>query len=148
MQAAALVDGTVLVGTTWQVVANFAEGEGATIATTKPKEGATGWSDTWMLSSKAAAEPGRWRTSRTPYLREIMDCLSPASPIERVAGVGDGGGQVVEVEHVAGIGTGLALDRDPRAEGVPVDAGVGMSGRGRRQVVGGLEQEVFVDAHG
>jgi putative spermidine/putrescine transport system substrate-binding protein len=54
VQAASLVDGTVLAGTTWQVVANFAEGEGATIATTKPKEGATGWSDTWMLSSKAA----------------------------------------------------------------------------------------------
>ena len=28
---------------------------------------------------------GRWRTERTPYLREIMDCLSPASPVQRVA---------------------------------------------------------------
>ncbi|HAU29813.1 MAG TPA: phage tail protein [Rhodospirillaceae bacterium] len=37
-----------------------------------------------MLSSKAASEPGRWRTSRTPYLREIMDDLSTTSPIERV----------------------------------------------------------------
>lgn len=37
-----------------------------------------------MLSSKASAEPGRWRTSRTPYLKAIMDCLSPTSPIERV----------------------------------------------------------------
>ncbi len=54
VQAGSLVDGTVLVGTTWEVVANFAESEGAKIATTKPKEGATGWSDTWMLSSKAA----------------------------------------------------------------------------------------------
>ncbi|MDK1379785.1 phage terminase large subunit family protein [Ralstonia nicotianae] len=43
------------------------------------------WSDRHrMLSSKASAEPGRWRTSRTPYLRAIMDCLSPTSPIERV----------------------------------------------------------------
>ena len=43
------------------------------------------WADRHrMLSSKASAEPGRWRTSRTPYLREIMDCLSPLSPIERV----------------------------------------------------------------
>ncbi len=43
------------------------------------------WSDQHrMLSSKASAEPGRWRTARTPYLREIMDCLSPASPVERV----------------------------------------------------------------
>ncbi|WLQ14295.1 phage terminase large subunit family protein [Hahella aquimaris] len=37
-----------------------------------------------VLSSKASAEPGRWRTQRTPYLREIMDCLSPTSPVERV----------------------------------------------------------------
>jgi phage terminase large subunit GpA-like protein len=44
------------------------------------------WSDRHrMLSSKASAEPGRWRTSRTPYLKAIMDCLSPTSPIERVA---------------------------------------------------------------
>ena len=43
------------------------------------------WADRHrMLSSKASAEPGRWRTSRTPYLKDIMDCLSPASPVERV----------------------------------------------------------------
>ena len=43
------------------------------------------WSDRHrMLSSKASAEPGRWRTNRTPYLKAIMDCLSPTSPIERV----------------------------------------------------------------
>lgn len=43
------------------------------------------WSDRHrVLSSKASAEPGRWRTSRTPYLKDIMDCLSPTSPVERV----------------------------------------------------------------
>jgi phage terminase large subunit GpA-like protein len=43
------------------------------------------WSDRHrVLSSKASAEPGRWRTSRTPYLKAIMDCLSPTSPVERV----------------------------------------------------------------
>jgi phage terminase large subunit GpA-like protein len=43
------------------------------------------WADAHrMLSSKASAEPGRWRTARTPYLREIMDALSPTSPVERV----------------------------------------------------------------
>lgn len=43
------------------------------------------WADKHRtLSQKAAAEPGRWRTSRTPYLKEIMDCLSPSSPVERV----------------------------------------------------------------
>ena len=53
--------------------------------TPDPLLSVSAWADQHrMLSSKAAAEPGRWRTSRTPYLREIMDCLSPASPIERV----------------------------------------------------------------
>ncbi len=43
------------------------------------------WADRHrMLSSKASAEPGRWRTCRTPYLKDIMDCLSPTSPVERV----------------------------------------------------------------
>jgi len=43
------------------------------------------WADQHRrLSGKGAAEPGPWRTARTPYLREIMDCLSPSSPYERV----------------------------------------------------------------
>lgn len=43
------------------------------------------WADEYrMLSQKASAEPGPWRTDRTPYLRDIMDCLSPSSPIQRV----------------------------------------------------------------
>ena len=42
------------------------------------------WADRYRwLSQRASAEHGRWRTERTPYLREIMDCLSPMSPIER-----------------------------------------------------------------
>ncbi len=43
------------------------------------------WADSFrFLSSIASAEPGQWRTSRTPYLREIMDCLSPSNPAQRV----------------------------------------------------------------
>src|SRR5580698_5426011 len=43
------------------------------------------WSDTYRtLSQRASAEPGAWRTDRTPYLRQIMDCLSPSSPVETV----------------------------------------------------------------
>jgi len=43
------------------------------------------WSDEHrMLSATASAEPGRWRTNRVPYTREIMDCLSPDSPYEEV----------------------------------------------------------------
>jgi phage terminase large subunit GpA-like protein len=43
------------------------------------------WADRhrW-LSSRASAEPGRYRTARTPYMREIMDALSPVSPVQRV----------------------------------------------------------------
>src|SRR5919109_3033145 len=42
------------------------------------------WADKYRtLSQRASAEPGQWRTDRTPYLREIMDCLSPSSPVER-----------------------------------------------------------------
>lgn len=36
------------------------------------------------LSSKASAEPGAWRNARTPYLVEIMDCLSARSPVTKV----------------------------------------------------------------
>jgi len=43
------------------------------------------WADEHrMLSSKASAEPGRWRTGRTPYLREPMDELSTSSGVQRV----------------------------------------------------------------
>lgn len=43
------------------------------------------WADRYrVLTSKAGAEPGLWRTSRAPYLREIMVCLSPSHPCERV----------------------------------------------------------------
>jgi phage terminase large subunit GpA-like protein len=43
------------------------------------------WADQHcMLASRAPAEPGRYRTSRTPYMRSIMDALSPGSPAQRV----------------------------------------------------------------
>jgi phage terminase large subunit GpA-like protein len=43
------------------------------------------WADAYrVLNSRAAAEPGPYRTSRTPYLRDLMDDLSPFSPVQRV----------------------------------------------------------------
>ncbi|MGN8025987.1 ABC transporter substrate-binding protein [Microbacterium sp. 22242] len=45
--------GDSVVGTTWQVIQNTLAGEGGKTAVTLPSEGATGWSDTWMISSKA-----------------------------------------------------------------------------------------------
>lgn len=43
------------------------------------------WADAYRRLPSTSAEPGRWRTDRTPYLKEIMDALSVSSPIERVA---------------------------------------------------------------
>ena len=37
-----------------------------------------------VLTSRASAEPGRYRIARTPYMRAIMDALSPADPCRRV----------------------------------------------------------------
>lgn len=43
------------------------------------------WSDNHrVLSSKGSGEVGRWRTSRNPMLREIMDSLSLHSPVREV----------------------------------------------------------------
>jgi len=43
------------------------------------------WSDRHrILSSRAASEAGPYRTARTPYMREIMDALSPSDPARRV----------------------------------------------------------------
>jgi hypothetical protein len=36
------------------------------------------------LSSRASAEPGRYRTDRTPYMRDIMDALSHGHPAQRI----------------------------------------------------------------
>lgn len=36
------------------------------------------------LRGAGAAEPGPWDTNRTPYLREIMESLSPRSPYQQV----------------------------------------------------------------
>jgi putative spermidine/putrescine transport system substrate-binding protein len=52
-EQAAFSSGDSTVGTTWQVIANLLEGDKVPVKTVLPKEGSTGWSDTWMLSSKS-----------------------------------------------------------------------------------------------
>ena len=43
------------------------------------------WADRHrFLSPRASAEPGRYRTDRTPYMRAIMDALSPSHPARRI----------------------------------------------------------------
>lgn len=45
----------------------------------------TQWADDKrMLPSKGSAEPGKYRSARTPYMREPMDCLSALSPVQEV----------------------------------------------------------------
>lgn len=42
--------GTTSIGTSWQVIQNLAAADGGKVMATKAKEGATGWSDTWMIA--------------------------------------------------------------------------------------------------
>ena len=52
------------------------------------------WADRYRWLSSGTNAPGPWRTSLTPYLRDIMDDLSEHSPVARVVvkkGSGTGG---------------------------------------------------------
>jgi len=49
----AFESGDSVVGTTWQVIQNVLAGEVSNTAVVLPDEGATGWSDTWMIASAA-----------------------------------------------------------------------------------------------
>ena len=53
-EQAAFTSGDSVVGTSWQVIANLLAADGVKVDTTLPEEGATGWSDTWMVATKAA----------------------------------------------------------------------------------------------
>jgi phage terminase large subunit GpA-like protein len=71
----------------------------------------TEWADQHRyLSSKASAEPGRWRTSRTPYLAEIMDNFAPYSPVQEVVFMK--GAQIGATEVLYNI-MGFYIDIDP-----------------------------------
>jgi putative spermidine/putrescine transport system substrate-binding protein len=52
-EQAAFSSGDSTVGTTWQVIANLLGADRVPVRTILPKEGSTGWSDTWMIASKA-----------------------------------------------------------------------------------------------
>ncbi len=53
-EMAAFSGGNSVIGTTWQVIANLLLAEDVPVDAILPDEGATGWSDTWMISSQAA----------------------------------------------------------------------------------------------
>jgi putative spermidine/putrescine transport system substrate-binding protein len=52
-EQAAFKSGDTVLGTTWQVIANLLAADKVKVQTLLPKEGSTGWSDTWMISSKS-----------------------------------------------------------------------------------------------
>ncbi len=50
-----------------------------------PKLNISEWADeNVILSSKGSAAPGKYQTSRVPFTKEIMDCLSPSHPCDYV----------------------------------------------------------------
>ena len=57
--------GDSVVGTTWQVIVNVAQGEKVPVEAILPEEGSTGWSDTWMVAAEV----------RAPELRVHVDGL-------------------------------------------------------------------------
>ena len=52
-EISAFTGGDSVLGTAWQINANLLQADKVKVDTTLPKEGATGWSDTWMIASKA-----------------------------------------------------------------------------------------------
>lgn len=51
VQAQSFTTGDSVVGTSWQVITNVLQGEGAPVEAVLPEEGSTGWSDTWMIAA-------------------------------------------------------------------------------------------------
>jgi len=52
-EAQAFQTGDSVIGTTWKIIEQTAAAEKAPVKAILPTEGATGWSDTWMVSAKA-----------------------------------------------------------------------------------------------
>jgi putative spermidine/putrescine transport system substrate-binding protein len=75
-QMDAFRNGDAIVGTTWQVITNLLQGEDPAVKVDviKPEEGATGWSDTWMINSKT--------THRNCAYKFIDHIVSPETNIQ------------------------------------------------------------------
>jgi putative spermidine/putrescine transport system substrate-binding protein len=75
-QMDAFRNGDATVGTTWQVITNLLQGEepAVPVDVIKPPEGATGWSDTWMINSKT--------THRNCAYKFLDHIVSPAVNIQ------------------------------------------------------------------
>jgi phage terminase large subunit GpA-like protein len=62
-----------------------------------------------VLSAEASAEPGRWRTDRVPYLREVMDAVSDRE-VNEVTFMASS--QVAKTELILNV-LGYYIDHDP-----------------------------------
>ena len=50
-----------------------------------PRMSVSQWAERYrIISPEFANQPGRWRTSRVPYMCEVMDACSPSDPCRRV----------------------------------------------------------------
>jgi putative spermidine/putrescine transport system substrate-binding protein len=52
-QIQSFANGDSTMGTTWPLQVNLLKADNVAVESVKPQEGSTGWSDTWMVSSKA-----------------------------------------------------------------------------------------------
>ena len=68
------------------------------------------WADKYRyLSPESSAEPGRWRTARTPYLKRIMDCWTdPKVRLITAVAASQVGKSEVELNAI-----GYAIDQAP-----------------------------------
>ncbi len=65
-----------------EITYNAAYGRGLKL---DPRQNISEWADeNVILSSKGSAAPGKYQTSRVPFTKEIMDCLSPSHPCDYV----------------------------------------------------------------
>ncbi len=80
------------------------------------------------LSSRASAEPGQYRTARTPYPREIMDALSPHHLAQRISfmktaqmGATEAGNDWIDfvIHHEPGPWLGHCCPKGPVIHGPP-----------------------------
>ena len=93
------------------------------------------WADeNRKLPKKSSAEPGPWRTERTPYLRELMDNFSSSSNVEEIVFMK--GSQIGGTEALLNA-LGYAIDHSPGPI-ILVFPTVDLAKRGSRQRVSPL----------
>ena len=96
------------------------------------------WSDKYrILSKKASSESGIYRTSRTPYMKEIMDCLSDTSPIQSIVFMK---GSQIGATEIGNNWIGYTIDHAP-APFLAVQPTLDLAKRNSKQRIGPLIEE-------